>query len=110
MVPLILQGSVDQVRSFSRARQERVGDTSIPTYNAEAFSKMSQLHLLVLDGCLVSGDFSKWSRELRLLRWKFSALSELPLQLNLGETAVVDLSGSNKLARLWNDETPLRKV
>jgi len=104
ILPLILQGS-NKVRGFSRAMQERASDTSIPTYDAKAFSEMSELHFLFLDHCRVFGDFSKWSQELRLLQWRFFPLSELPLKLNLAKIVVVDLSGSTKLKRLWKDET-----
>ncbi|CAK9210705.1 unnamed protein product [Sphagnum troendelagicum] len=63
-------------------------------WKAETYTRMSELHFLILDHCQVKGDFSTWSEELRWLQWWSLPLSELPPTLSLINLTVLDLTGS----------------
>lgn len=79
-----------------------------PTPEAEQFASVEELHLLVLDGCAVGGgDFSNLSQELRWLQWRSFPSAELHSHLNLLNLAVMDLTDSANLCRLWQDDAPL---
>jgi hypothetical protein len=74
---------------------------------AENYTSMNQLHFLLLDGCDVKGDFSTWSLELSWLQWRSSPLSALPLKLDLLKLAVLDLTDSKSLTRIWPSDSEL---
>lgn len=100
-----MQGT-DRVRGISLSTSE---SDSTANYVAEQFASMDELHLLVLDGCSVVGDdFSKWSEELRLLQWRLLPRTELPSQLILPKLAVLDLTDSGNLTRLWREDAQIQ--
>ncbi|KAH9558824.1 hypothetical protein CY35_06G028000 [Sphagnum magellanicum] len=74
---------------------------------AENYTSMNQLHFLLLDGCDVKGDFSTWSLELSWLQWRSLPLSALPLKLDLLKLAVLDLTDSKSLTRIWPSNSEL---
>ncbi|CAK9212080.1 unnamed protein product [Sphagnum troendelagicum] len=79
----------DAVRGLSVA-----GAKDGAAWRAETYTRMSELHFLILDHCQVKGDFSTWSEELRWLQWWSLPLSELPPTLSLLNLSVLDLTGS----------------
>ncbi|CAK9225230.1 unnamed protein product [Sphagnum troendelagicum] len=79
----------DTVRGLSVA-----GAKDGATWKAETYTRMSELHFLILDHCQVKGDFSTWSKELRWLQWWSMPLSELPPTLSLLNLSVLDFTGS----------------
>jgi hypothetical protein len=68
---------------------------------AEKFARITGLHFLNLWGCQVEGDFSTWSKELRLLTWGSSSISELPATLDFHNLVGLNLSWSKNLTCLW---------
>lgn len=103
-----MQGT-HKVRGILTTRLSTIHFTT-PTYAAESYANMSELHYLVLDDCCVDGDFSKWSEELRWLRWRSFPLAELPLLLKLPNVAVLDLTNSGKLLHLWQHDMTCQQV
>ncbi|CAK9868212.1 unnamed protein product [Sphagnum jensenii] len=79
----------DAVRGLSVA-----GAKDGAAWKAEKYTRMSELHFLILDHCQLKGDFSTWSQELRWLQWWSLPLSELPPTLSLLNLSVLDLTGS----------------
>jgi hypothetical protein len=78
---------------------------STPAYEAEQFASMDELHLLILDGCLLVGeDYSRLSQELRWLQWRLFPGTQLPSGLDLPKLVVLDLSDSSSLSSLWQDD------
>ncbi|CAN5971991.1 unnamed protein product, partial [Sphagnum jensenii] len=77
---------------------------------AENYTSMNQLQFLLLDGCDVKGDFSTWSLELSWLQWRSSPLSSLPLKLDLLKLAVLDLTDSKSLTRIWPSDSELEEL
>ncbi|KAG0575948.1 hypothetical protein KC19_5G042800 [Ceratodon purpureus] len=94
----------DRLRGLNLSAMDRHGT---PTPAAEQFASVEELHLLVLDGCAGAGDdFSKLSQELRWLQWRSFPSAELPSHLNLLNLAVLDLTDSANLCRLWQEDAP----
>jgi hypothetical protein len=86
------------VRALSLVGRE----SSSAVCKAEAYAKMRELRYLLLDdGCEVNGNFSEWSEELRWLQWRYFPDEELPQSLKLQKLAVLDLSHSVHLSRVW---------
>ncbi len=80
-------------------------DSTSTVLKAEAYAKMRELrYLLVDDGCEMNGDFSEWSEELRWLQWRYFPHEELPKSLKLQKLAVLDLSHSEHLTRVWTKD------
>ncbi|KAH8960393.1 hypothetical protein BDL97_06G130100 [Sphagnum fallax] len=81
---------------------------------AEKFARITGLHFLNLWGCQVEGDFSTWSKELRLLTWGSSSISELPATLDFHNLVGLNLSWSKNLTCLWVEalhiQLPLRQL
>ncbi|KAG0565426.1 hypothetical protein KC19_8G189700 [Ceratodon purpureus] len=77
---------------------------------ASQLSGMKELHLLVLDGSYVEvrDEKSSWPEELRWLRWRRFRGGQLPSELKLPSLVVLDLSGSDKLTRLWEDDADIK--
>jgi hypothetical protein len=71
---------------------------------AENYIAMNRLHFLLLDGDNVKGDFSTWSRELNWLQWTNSDLLALPLELDLQQLAVLNLSSNKELMQIWPND------
>ncbi len=71
---------------------------------AENYIGMTRLHFLLLDGDNVKGDFSTWSQELSWLQWKSSDISALPLELDLRNLVVLDLTSNKKLTQIWPND------
>ncbi len=71
---------------------------------AENYIGMNRLHFLLLDGDNVKGDFSTWSRELSWLQWINSDISALPLELDLRNLAVLDLTSNKELMQIWPND------
>ncbi|KAH9533919.1 hypothetical protein CY35_18G078000 [Sphagnum magellanicum] len=69
-------------------------------WKAETYTRMSELHFLILDHCQVKGDFSTWSEELRRLQWWSLPLSELPPTRGLLNLSVMDLTSSRTVTRI----------
>ena len=71
---------------------------------ASKLGRMQELHLLRLDGCnMVHDDFSSWSQQLRWVQWRLYQSKSLPLQLELPLLVVLDLSKSDELKCLWEE-------
>jgi hypothetical protein len=104
----LLQGT-DTVRGLSVA-----GAKDGAAWKAETYTRMSELHFLILDHCQVKGNFSTWSEELRWLQWWSLPLSELPPTLSLLNLSVLDLTGSKSVTRISpknsNDEVQTLQV
>jgi Leucine-rich repeat (LRR) protein len=73
------------------------------TFKASAFQNMTEIHLLLLDGARIEGDFSQLSKKIRWMQWRNSFLSSLPLQLHYLNLTVLDLSNSKSLTQLWTE-------
>lgn len=71
--------------------------------NASKFQRMSEIHLMQLGGARIVGNFSLVSKKIRWLQWTSSFLTSLPPQLPLQNLAILDLSNSSTLTRLWSD-------
>ena len=72
---------------------------------AESYAKLRELRYLLLDdGCSINGNFSKWSKELKWLQWRYFPYKELPESLYLQNLAVLDLSDSHCLTRVWSKD------
>ncbi len=71
---------------------------------AENYIGMNRLYFLLLDGDNVKGNFSTWSRELSWLQWMNSDLSALPLDLDLQNLAVLDLTSNKELIQIWPND------
>ncbi|CAN5970163.1 unnamed protein product [Sphagnum jensenii] len=99
----------DTVRGLSVA-----GAKDGAAWKAETYTRMSELHFLILDHCQVKGDFSTWSKELRWLQWWSLPLTELPPTLSLLNLSVLDLTGSKSVTRISpknsNDEFPCKEL
>ncbi|KAG0565429.1 hypothetical protein KC19_8G190000 [Ceratodon purpureus] len=77
---------------------------------ASQLSGMKELHLLVLDGSYVEvrDENSSWPEELRWLQWRRFRGGQLPSELKLPHLVVLDLSGSEELTRLWEDDADIK--
>jgi hypothetical protein len=73
-------------------------------------ASMEELHLLRLDECdvVVPDGFSNWPQELRWLQWRSVCFSSLPSHLRLPSLVVLDLSNSDKLTRLWENDADIQ--
>lgn len=78
-----------------------VGIDPIMTWQAESFAKLRQLRYLLLDKCLVNGNFSGWSQELRWLQWRYFPHAVLPWNLKSPNLVVLDLANSPNLTCVW---------
>lgn len=78
------------------------------TFTASAFQNMTEIHLLLLDGVRIEGDFSHLSKKIRWIQWRNSFLSSLPLQLHYLNLTVLDLSNSKRLTQLWTEHDALQ--
>jgi hypothetical protein len=101
VVLCLLQGT-NRVRGLSVA-----GKGNGAAYVAGNYTSMKELRFLLLDGCDVKGDFSTWALELSWLQWSSSPLSALPLKLDLLKLAVLDLTDSKSLTRIWPSNSEL---
>ncbi|KAG0607731.1 hypothetical protein M758_8G050400 [Ceratodon purpureus] len=72
----------------------------------EYFTKMTNLHFLVLDGCFINGDLTIISKKLRSLRWRHMPMIQRPPVLNLINLISLDFSESTKAASLWAESNP----
>jgi hypothetical protein len=97
----LLQGT-NRVRGLSVA-----GKGNGAACVAENYTSMNELQFLLQDGCDVKGDFYIWSLELSWLQWRSSPLSALPLKLDLLKLAVLDLTDSKSLTRIWPSDSEL---
>ncbi|KAG0628664.1 hypothetical protein M758_1G044000 [Ceratodon purpureus] len=79
-------------------------------FKASAFQNMTEIHLLLLDGARIEGDFSQLSKKIRWMQWRNSFLSSLPLQLHYLNLTVLDLSNSKSLTQLWPAEHDASQV
>ncbi|XP_054781584.1 disease resistance protein RPV1-like isoform X2 [Prosopis cineraria] len=70
------------------------------SFSTKAFKKMKRLRLLQLDHVQLAGDYGYLSTELRWLRWHGLPLKNLPMDLCLEKTVVIDLKWSN-LTEVW---------
>jgi len=80
-----------------------VGLDSQSEFNASMFANMTEIHFLKLDGARIEGDFSQLSKKIRWMQWRSPFLTRLPSQLHCLNLAVLDLSNSSSLTRLWPD-------
>ncbi|KAG0564195.1 hypothetical protein KC19_8G091100 [Ceratodon purpureus] len=65
------------------------------------FTKMRNLHFVILDGCFINGDFRTISKKLRYLRWReMPVIQRFPI-LNLSNLISLDFSYSSEVASLW---------
>jgi hypothetical protein len=73
-------------------------------------ASLKELHFLRLDGCdvVVPNGFSNWPQELRWLQWRWFCFSSLPSHLRLPSLVVLDLSHSDKLTRLWENDAEIQ--
>ena len=83
---------------------------SAVTCQVSELASMEELHLLILDGCrvVVPDGFSSWPQELRWLQWRYCCFSTLPSHLQLPCLVVLDLSNSNKLTYLWENNAHIQ--
>ncbi|KAG0561340.1 hypothetical protein KC19_9G056900 [Ceratodon purpureus] len=81
-------------------RMENKASSSIVN-KAEAYAMMKDLRYLFLDRCLVKGDFSGWSNELKWLQWRSFPHQELPPSFNIQNLAILDLANSHSLTHVW---------
>ena len=81
-----------------------VGSDSSITYKAEPLARMKKLKYILLDGCQMSGDFSKWSKEVRWLQWRQFPYEVLPQNLNLSNLVALDLAESLVLTNVWTED------
>ncbi|KAG0563460.1 hypothetical protein KC19_8G033400 [Ceratodon purpureus] len=72
----------------------------------EYFTKMTNLHFLVLDGCFINGDLTIISKKLRSLRWRHMPMIQRPPILNLINLISLDFSHSTKAASFWAESNP----
>ncbi|KAG0607709.1 hypothetical protein M758_8G048500 [Ceratodon purpureus] len=77
-----------------------------PELEFEYFTKMTNLHFLVLDGCFFNGDLTIISKRLRCLRWRHMPMIQRPPILNLTNLITLDFSYSTKAASLWAESNP----
>ncbi|KAG0564220.1 hypothetical protein KC19_8G093100 [Ceratodon purpureus] len=70
------------------------------------FTKMSNLHFLILDGCFVNGDHTIISKKLRCLRWRDMPMIQPPPILNLTNLISLDFSYTIKVPDLWANSNP----
>ncbi|KAG0557221.1 hypothetical protein KC19_11G111500 [Ceratodon purpureus] len=66
----------------------------------EYFTKLTNLHFLILDGCFLTGDPTIISKKLRCLRWRHMPMIQRPPILNLTNLISLDFSHSTKAASL----------
>jgi hypothetical protein len=80
------------------------------TCQVSELASMEELHLLILDGCrvLVPDGFSSWPQELRWLQWRSCCFSTLPSHLQLPCLVVLDLSYSDRLTLLWENDAHIQ--
>jgi hypothetical protein len=81
-----------------------IGSDSSITYKAESLARMKELNYLLLDGCQMSGDFSKWSKEVRWLQWRQFPYEVIPQNLNLSNLVALDLAESLVLTHVWTED------
>jgi hypothetical protein len=79
-------------------------------FGAKNFTKMPNLHFLVLDGCNVGGNFGNIFKELRWLSWRYMPLNRLPNMLDLSNLVSMDFSHNTQLATLWSEPNPQMEV
>lgn len=81
-----------------------VGLNTRAAFKAQLYAKMRELRYIILDGCLVEGDFSKWSKnflQLSWLQWELHPHQELPKSLILPKLIVLNLAKSDYITHLW---------
>ncbi|KAG0564194.1 hypothetical protein KC19_8G091000, partial [Ceratodon purpureus] len=70
------------------------------------FTKMINLHFLILDGCFIDGDLTTISKKLRYLQWRQMSVIQGPPVLNLSNLISLDFSYSSEAASLWSNSNP----
>uniref|UniRef100_A0A7N0UR98 TIR domain-containing protein n=1 Tax=Kalanchoe fedtschenkoi TaxID=63787 RepID=A0A7N0UR98_KALFE len=68
----------------------------------DAFTKMSNLDLLLLENVQLDGGFEDFPKGIKWLLWKGCPLSEIPLDCDLEELVILDMQKSS-LVHSWND-------
>jgi hypothetical protein len=99
-VRFFLQGT-EKVRGLATSGIQKRGNGNEPIWKAEHFASLNKLQILILEDCDVKGDFSKWSRELRWLKWRQWNLIEMPRDLRLPNLIVLDLAYNEHLHCIW---------
>ncbi|KAK2978774.1 hypothetical protein RJ640_008737, partial [Escallonia rubra] len=66
-----------------------------------AFSRMSQLRLLLINYVQLTGGYKKFPKKLRWLCWRGFPLKSIPTDFPLESLVVIDMRNSN-LTRFWN--------
>jgi hypothetical protein len=99
-VRFFLQGT-KKVRGLTTSGIQERGNGNEAIWQAKQFASLNELQILILEDCDVKGDFSKWSRELRWLKWRHLNLIELPQDLLLPNLIVLDLAYNKHLYCIW---------
>ena len=95
-----MQGT-EKVRGLTTSGIQERGNGNEAIWQAEHFASLNELQILILEDCDVEGDFSKWSKELRWLKWRSLNLVELPRDLRLPNLIVLDLAYNKHLHYIW---------
>ncbi|KAG0608202.1 hypothetical protein M758_8G087000 [Ceratodon purpureus] len=89
-----------------KVRALNVGNGGEHELESLYFTKMSNLHFLILDGCYINGDVTTISKKLRYLRWRQMPVIQRPPILNLSNLISLDFSYSSEVASLWAKSNP----
>lgn len=89
------------VQVINKVRALNLTKSKKRKFEAKNFTKMTNLHYLILDDCNVSGNFGNISRELRLLRWRRMPSTQVPPILNFSNLVSLDFSQSTMIASTW---------
>ncbi|KAG0607740.1 hypothetical protein M758_8G051100 [Ceratodon purpureus] len=84
-----------------KVRAVNLANGGEPELKFEYFTKMTNLHFLVLDGCFLDGGHTIISKKLRCLQWRHMPMIQRPLVLNLTNLISLDFSQSTNAASLW---------
>ena len=98
------------IQGYNKVRALNLAKSRNRKYECERFAKMTNLHYLILDGCDVSGNFDKVSKELRWLQWRNMPLIHLPRMWNFLNLVTLDFSNSPGLASIWTESDSATEV
>eukprot|EP01018_Ginkgo_biloba_P037774 Gb_09751 [translate_table: standard] len=81
---------------------EAEGTGSHVAWSVDSFAQMTELRLLLLEDACIEGQFSKLSRELVWLRWRYCPYDSIPSGFPLSNLRVLDVAGG-KFSSLWQE-------
>uniref|UniRef100_A0A7N0V7U0 TIR domain-containing protein n=1 Tax=Kalanchoe fedtschenkoi TaxID=63787 RepID=A0A7N0V7U0_KALFE len=88
--------------SYIHSNPSRKVPLHVKPVKTDAFTKMSNLDLLLIENVQIDGCFEDFPKGIKWLLWRGCPLTEIPLDCDLEELVVLDMQKSS-LVHGWND-------